>query len=194
LGLPATHNENLEKKSLQGYPLSGIVFWSHDFTGFDFTDSDMKDVSFPLGTDLRGSVFDSTNLRAANLVNANLTDASLVNANLQEADLTGATLSGADLSDSTLAEAILQLTDFRGAKGLSEHAILKAKYYQLAYFDPDMLMRLGLPADHNLHLMTGNLTTCDFKNPDFNFKGAKLIGQKPYRCRLSRRRSGSRQL
>jgi uncharacterized protein YjbI with pentapeptide repeats len=59
LGLPATHNENLEKKSLQGYPLSGIVFWSHDFTGFDFTDSDMKDVSFPLGTDLRGAIFEA---------------------------------------------------------------------------------------------------------------------------------------
>jgi uncharacterized protein YjbI with pentapeptide repeats len=104
-------------------------------------------------------------LSAAILVKANLTNANLVNVNLSDSDLTGATLRGADLSDTMLDKAIVQLTDFRGAKGLSEKPSRKAKHYQLAYFDPDMLGKLGLPADHNNRLMSRNLSGCDFKIP-----------------------------
>jgi uncharacterized protein YjbI with pentapeptide repeats len=110
------------------------------------------------------------------LVKANLTDANLVNVNLSDANLTGATLRGADLSDTTLEKATVQWTDFRGAKGLLDEAAKKAKYYQLAYFDPEMLLKLGLPADHNIRLMSGNLSGCDFKNPEFSIKGANFSG------------------
>jgi uncharacterized protein YjbI with pentapeptide repeats len=176
LGLPASHNDNLKKKNLQGYPLAGIVFWNRDFSGFDFTDSDLNEVTFPSGTDLRGAIFENAELSAAILVKANLTNANLVNVNLSDSDLTGATLRGADLSDTMLDKAIVQWTDFRGATGLSDEAVKKTKHYQLAYFDPDMLGKLGLPADHNNRLMSRNLSGSDFKNTELSFKGANFSG------------------
>jgi uncharacterized protein YjbI with pentapeptide repeats len=166
LGLPTNHNENLSKRDLSGYNLSGIVFWDLDFAEFDFTDCDLKAVSFIPGTDLQKAYFKNAELDSANLVRANLSGANLANANLTKADLTGTTFYDADLTGIILDDAILQWADFRGAENLSVDKVKKANLHVLAYFDKEMIVELGLPSDHNIRLMSRNLSAYDFMHLD----------------------------
>ena len=63
----------------------------------------------------RGIRLKGANLRGADLQGANLKNANLRGANLWTADLQGASLQGADLQGTSLI-----MTNFTGAKGLSE--------------------------------------------------------------------------
>jgi uncharacterized protein YjbI with pentapeptide repeats len=101
------------------------------------------------GTDLR-----FISLTQANLIGADLSGAVMQHANLSRADLTDTKLIGADFGDSNLDQANLRGANIRYARfqhsyNLHADQITAAAQWQHAYYDPDMLRQLGLPADHN---------------------------------------------
>ena len=110
--------------------------------GADLINAHLSRASFH-GAFMRNAYFLGADLSHAILHDAYLRAAQFGNANLTEADL-----QGADLTDAFL-NAEIKHADFRHAIGLTLYSILPAKNWQLAFFDPQMLKQLGLPADHN---------------------------------------------
>ncbi len=89
------------------------------------------------------------NLQGANLERADLRETDLLSANLQGANLSRANLQGTDLAAARLQGASLQGAGLRKAKTVTASQIKKAFDWQLAFYSDDLLIKLGLPADHN---------------------------------------------
>ena len=123
------------------------------------------------GAELRGADLRYASAAGAFLVTADLEEAHLEGAELRlsdlrgaylnwayldEADLTGAVLGGADLSRADLRNADLRFADFRAnpssVRGITSDALKSAQDWDKAYYDPDLLQKLGLPPDHNKKL------------------------------------------
>ncbi|MEA5536223.1 pentapeptide repeat-containing protein [Crocosphaera sp. XPORK-15E] len=96
------------------------------------------------GVNLRESNLKGANLKGANLIRANLTGANLKGANLIRANLTGANLKGANLTGANLARTYLIGANFMVAINITPEQIKKAKYWQLAIYEPEFRKKLGL--------------------------------------------------
>lgn len=84
------------------------------------------------GAQLRRAHLNRTNLSGANLSGADLREADLRGANLRGTNLQAANLGGAYLHNADLSNA-----DLRGAIGLAERQLTRAKHLNLAYRDPE---------------------------------------------------------
>jgi len=99
---------------------------------------------------LWGANLQGANLQGANLGRAKLGRANLGGANLFEAKLQGADLRGAKLGGAKLQEADLRWNPILGkTTGLTTSQVKLAQNWQLAFYDDDLLKKLGLPPDHN---------------------------------------------
>jgi uncharacterized protein YjbI with pentapeptide repeats len=168
LGLPKEHNQNLEKRKIAGYNLSGIDFLHTDFSGFNFTGCDLTAVSFNTKTDLRGVSFKDAKLKWAILMETNLSKANLIGADLSMSYMAGARLRGTNITNTVFKMADIQSVDFRGARGLSIDAIKEARNYRLAYYDEEFLNQLGLPPAHNDKLKRRDFSREDFREQKLN--------------------------
>lgn len=129
------------------------------------------------GADLKGAHLFGARLLGADLTKAYLNGADLREAHLDVADLTGAYLNGADLSGAYLSGTHLKFVDFRftleiadqpslaraspslaiewpsirsvSTKGISPDALKSGRDWDKAYYNDDLLQKLGLPVDHN---------------------------------------------
>jgi kumamolisin len=141
-----TGKTDAELNTVKGSQLSGI----------DLRYADMR------GAFLAGALLTGAHLEFADLLLADLRQAELAGAHLQGADLLGARLNGADLSDADLRNADLNgadLTDaelkhanLREASGLSPGDLAKAKHWQDAFYNSDILQALKLPELNNTRL------------------------------------------
>ncbi len=151
--------------NLSGADLSNAFLKEANFTGADLSGANLSNAfleeanTYPRVANLR-----SADLRGADLRSANL------RANLRSADLRGADLRGAklgcikiyksiectDFKDANLIgaklgcvrsfrEKVVKCTDFTGAKNLTLEQVKKAKYWQLAIYDPEFRAKPGLP-------------------------------------------------
>ena len=103
---------------------------------------------------VKGASLNHSNLCYAWAPNAFMVKAQLEKSDLRRADLTSADLRQSNLIAADLTEAILvfadiKYADLRRATGVTPREIFLSHNWQLAFFDPDMLQQLGLPADHN---------------------------------------------
>jgi uncharacterized protein YjbI with pentapeptide repeats len=158
--------------------LRGSDFEEADLSDADLTYADLSPSRKPLLPEVRthlddadltrarlkGANLSGTSLARAELHDADLTGAELVHSNLTGASLslanfTGANLLGADLSGAVLfngqgslpADAVvpeLKYANLRYAQ-VNEKIIRASRDWTMAFFDAQMLQRLGLPPDHN---------------------------------------------
>jgi uncharacterized protein YjbI with pentapeptide repeats len=115
-----------------------------NFFGCDLREAHLE-YSYLTDADLSNSSLKDALLISADLRNATLRFVSLKNAALNSADLTGANLEGADLKYADFQS----FPGMKNTRGLTQKMIVRAKDWQLAFYDPDMLEQLGLPPDHN---------------------------------------------
>jgi len=90
--------------------------------------------------DLSGFRLDELDLRGLDFAGVRL-----VNATLRRASLEGTLLKHADVA----------FADFTGASGLNVNQIRSANNWQLSKYDANLLLQLGLPADHNDNVESG---------------------------------------
>jgi uncharacterized protein YjbI with pentapeptide repeats len=161
------------------------------------SDRDLRNVYAP-SVILKNARADRTNFFKAQLSGAELSHASctscnfafalLIGANLRSADLRhsfleGADLTAADLRDSNLRDVSINGATFAKANLQGAHITLasepdtsasaasslrKARAWQLAYYGDSLCRHLGLPANHNDRLATGNLQQYNFRNADLH--------------------------
>jgi uncharacterized protein YjbI with pentapeptide repeats len=141
---PDLSGAKLKHVDLKEANLNGVIFKSANLRGSDLSNAD-----------LHGSDLDRANLVRTHFSAANLAGAHFNGADLSEANLSMANLCKADFSQAHLLGALLQEADLDKAnlednvKELSPFQIKTAKNWENAYYDKDVLERLGLPPDHN---------------------------------------------
>lgn len=124
--------------------------------GADLRYSDLRQAKLDFEGD--GPYLNDADLTGARLSGAHLNNADLKDADLECADLTGAELRGARLTHAILTGANLTYADFRSVgnqyktEGLTVDALQKAKNWNKAYYDDDLLPQLGLKLDNNQKL------------------------------------------
>ena len=169
---------------------------------------------------LPGADLEEADLRLAHLAFANLQQANLIHARLDKAKLGGANLQGAclwnsflkevdfndpplghelngnifqaNLQGALLREAYIEGANFIGVRGLTEEQVRSAYGWPLAYYGPDLLVKLGFPENHysrvkGKDLSNYNLQRADFNYSDlqgFNLSGADLQDSDFYKAKL----------
>jgi uncharacterized protein YjbI with pentapeptide repeats len=121
--------------------------------GADLRYADMRGAD-ARGTVLAGAHLEWADLLAADLTGSELAEASMENtdllgAHLKSADLSGAKLNGANLRQADLSGVELQYAELRGAQGLTREALMIARNWCNASYDPDVEKMLGLPPDNS---------------------------------------------
>lgn len=134
---------NLERADLRNANLCLTNLDSADLrnanlSNADLTDSNLINVNFK-DANLNNAQINRANLGGANLNNANLIGADLSNANLSNTDLRNANFSQANLTNSKLNDA-----DLRGAKNLTIKQLKSALNWDMAKYDDDFRLKLGL--------------------------------------------------
>jgi len=117
-----------------------------DLTGAHLENADLQR-AYLVRADLTGGHFEAVSMEGADL-----SDATLWDAHLKDARLTGANLRGADLTRANLEGAVIDYAELRGAKGLNPDTIRTALAWRMAFYDADLLNKLGLCEDHNFML------------------------------------------
>ena len=112
----------------------------------DLSDADLTDAQ------LAGADLSNARLADINLNRANSDGTDFSHADLTEATLTNATFADAEFEDAKLGAADLTYGDFRGANDLTPEQLRSASNWDRAFFDDDMLQKLGCPTDHNSQL------------------------------------------
>ena len=125
LGLPADHNEHVQKKDLSGRTLRGANLAGANLREFNFKEADLR------GVRLTKAALQGANLHQANLQEARLNGADLSNANLQDANLQKAVV------DAIFQEADLRGVDLRNAVNFTPHRLCEAKTLDNAKLNPN---------------------------------------------------------
>ena len=109
----------------------------------DLSDADLTDAQ------LAGADLSNARLPYINLTRAHSNGTDFSRADLTEANLTKATFADAEFEDAKLDAADLTYGDFRGANDLTPEQLMSASHWDRAFFDKDVVLKLGCPADHN---------------------------------------------
>ena len=156
--------------------LSGARLTHASLGGADLDRADLSRADL-LGATLSGSHLPGANLSGAELIMANLSRAELDRADLSRAkldvadlsraSLSGVILSGADLSSANLVGTILSFADLRDAdldnadltycvfvhvRNLPLETVKRARHWDKAFYDGDIIRALELPTDQNSRL------------------------------------------
>lgn len=201
------YGANLERVRLTGANLRGADLTEAELNDADVNGADFQDVIGLTLSELYSAknwlyaqygeaVLKSLNLppdHNEKIKNKDMSNYRLQGANLQGAvlagfDLTGADLRASDLSGADLTGTNLFLTDLRGVIGLDRNMLQKALNWLFALYDENILVRFGLPANHNelavkkdfrgYNLKGINLTAANLKNANLrqvDMSGAVLI-------------------
>lgn len=159
----AFNGADLTDANLEGADLSGAFFDFANLTGVNLEGANLSNASFAFAilkearladavlfeAVLTNASFDFAELIGSNLRSADLQGALFVHTYLINADLRGANLTGADFEDADLTGAKLEWTDLRDASGLTAAQVRAATDWEHALLPADVLVGLGLPADHN---------------------------------------------
>lgn len=153
----------LVKAFLARSDLHGAYLMGADLRQAVLVNADLSKASFLAASlqhaDLKAAHLNGAVLTLAHLDGADFRGATLQGAFLLDANLTAANFSEADLTNAHLAPlrryiprrdwTEIKYADFRKAKGLNADVIKECKNWELAFFDPEMLNRLGLLPDNN---------------------------------------------
>lgn len=142
----------LPKSQLKHADLAHIDLSGADLRRADLTGASLKEASLTHAR-LSGTNLQNTSLEGADLSDSDLSEANLEGARLNAAILEGANLRGAhlacDLQNAGLHEAEFKYADLRKATGLDPSMIKLAHEWDMAFYDPELLVALRLPSDHN---------------------------------------------
>jgi len=140
-------NADLRGANLQKADLRGANLQKADLRGANLQGASLN------GANLQGAELDHVNLQEAFLAEANFQGADLLSTNLQGASLNGANLHGARLEWSNLQGADLRPNLYlKKTTGLTASEVMKARNWELAFYDNDLIRVLGLKSDHNERL------------------------------------------
>jgi uncharacterized protein YjbI with pentapeptide repeats len=139
---------NLHDANLYGANLKGASLYDANLQKANLKEAKLNGAVLNLA-DLRDAFLVEADLSRANLPNADLRNAILNRANLTEAILTGADLTKASLCSLSGECVELKYADMRYTHGLDPKMIQACKDWRMAFFDDEMLKKLGLPKDHN---------------------------------------------
>ena len=132
-----------QDSKLQELDLSEVqaanAYWAKiDFTGTDFFKADLCCTSF------RKANLCRVQFRSANLREAVLAEANCVETNFKLADLSHANLSNTNMKGAIFVDTNLEKADLVGAYNLSVDQIKTAKNWELADYDQELRVQLGL--------------------------------------------------
>jgi uncharacterized protein YjbI with pentapeptide repeats len=132
-----------QDSNLQGLDLSeiqaGNAYWAKiDFSGTDFFKADLCCTSF------RKAKLYRVQFRSANLQEAVLAEANCEETNFKLADLRHTNLRSTNMKGAIFVDANLEKADLLGAHNLSADQIKTAKNWELAHYDPELRVQLGL--------------------------------------------------
>jgi uncharacterized protein YjbI with pentapeptide repeats len=145
------HGAQMSVADLRGANMGGGDITAANLRGTNLSTTDLS------GANLSGAQLSGADLTGAELVEANLSRAILARADLRRADLQSADLRGAQLSDADLEFADFRTPDFVDPVAppvvvttrINPDALKSALNRNKAYYDSDLLQKLGLPPDHN---------------------------------------------
>ena len=137
--------------------------------------------AFMINADLRGADLEGADLADADLRGANLSQAYLANSCLVNSDLSGANLQNTYLTGAKLARANLLGANLEGDQ-IEKAQLQSARNWIFAFYTPEVLKDLNLPAEHNRRIRTKNLSGYDLqraelaesKLSDFNLSGVNF--------------------
>lgn len=197
---------DLEKRHFEGANLSGAKLKKANLKFSRLNNASLAQTYLEeadlYGTQANGANFSGAILTKATLASSRLVEADFSNANLQKVILTGATLdkadftfadlSGANLSSSRVKNAVfldanLQNALLYGVREMQAGNIKKAKNYQLAYYAPEWLARLGLPIDNNEKVELKRFSQYSFEDAvliDADLHHADLTGAQLHNANL----------
>jgi uncharacterized protein YjbI with pentapeptide repeats len=159
LGLPPDHNSRVDRKDLQGYRLAGRCFERIDFSGYDLRGADfrraiLRDARF-VALD-KNYQKEQANLEGIDFRDAQFEEVSFRECTLQRVDLRGVVLKRTLLSHARLEDCQVERANLQEAPG-----------WLMAFYDRDLLGRLGFPEDHNDRVSAQNFS-------GYNLAGVRL--------------------